>query len=124
MTANELRIGNSFTYGKGENIDTVYQITFDRQDGHLVNGNIPVKDCSGIPLSPEVLESCGFREGTVEGFYYLDIGNDVVFGLEDNTFHDEDKYGEIDADNYAYCSDDELGEAPINPKTYEEIAKI
>jgi hypothetical protein len=62
ISGKELRLGNSFTYGKHEEVETVYQITFDRREGHLVNGIFPEKHCTGIPLSPEVISKLGFRK--------------------------------------------------------------
>ena len=48
---------------------------------------------------------------------YLDLNNNVIYGYgyKDDRLIDED----IDFDNYAYCSDEELGEAPDNPGTSE-----
>ncbi len=54
---------------------------------------------------------------------YLDIHDELIFGLMSNgesVEPSEFTLNRIDVDNYAYCSDDELGDAPIDPKTYED----
>ncbi len=51
---------------------------------------------------------------------YPEISDTLIFGLNgEGLYFDEDKHPEVYIDNYAYCSDDELGEAPIDPLTYE-----
>lgn len=47
---------------------------------------------------------------------YVDIG-EKVFGLDDESIYPDDDT--TDPDNYAYCSDDELPEAPEHPGTWE-----
>ena len=49
---------------------------------------------------------------------YLDISETTIFGLGEYDTYPDDETG-VNIDNFAYCSDDELGEAPIDPRTYE-----
>lgn len=49
---------------------------------------------------------------------YPEISETKIFGLGEESIYPDDETG-IDVDNYAYCSDDELEEAPIEPQTYE-----
>ncbi len=91
MTADELRIGNWI-----EAIAKMGNYQMQVLPLHIETISKNPACVNPIPLSPEVLESCGFKEGTVEGFYYLDIGNDtfLVSGGEDvwveKTVKDED----------------------------------
>jgi hypothetical protein len=59
MKANELRIGNYLQCGTSC-FTTVYEIVFDRREGHLINGQIPESHCKPIQLTPEILEKTGF----------------------------------------------------------------
>lgn len=56
---------------------------------------------------------------------YPQISKDKIFGLNDDV-HPPELYIEggnlpdnFDLDDYVYCSDDELGDAPVDPGTYE-----
>jgi hypothetical protein len=62
MTANELRVGNKFLFGKNKEVETFFTLTYDRTEGYLINGQIPESHCEPIPLTPELLEKCGFEE--------------------------------------------------------------
>lgn len=64
MQAHELRLGNWVKDGK-ENI----QITVDELKA-LVNGRA---EFDAIPLTPELLEKCGFEKGN-EGYYHFSGG--------------------------------------------------
>ncbi len=48
---------------------------------------------------------------------YPDISETQIFGLGDDSIYPEDD--NTDVDNYAYCSDEELGDAPVRPNTEE-----
>lgn len=48
---------------------------------------------------------------------YPEISETKIFGLNGESICPENE--DIDEDNYAYCADDELGEAPEDPGTYE-----
>jgi len=75
MKAKDLMIGDYFQYGKGS-ITTVFQIVFDRRQGHLINGQIPESHCHPIPLTPEILEKAGFKwEIFYQGFYNKAMSN-------------------------------------------------
>lgn len=50
---------------------------------------------------------------------YPEISETKIFGLGEESIYPDDEIG-VDVDNFAYCSDDELGEAPIDPHTYED----
>ena len=58
-------------------------------------------------------EKCNKAWGNKRPRVFLDINETEIF-----TSFDPDIDG-VDPDNFAYCSDDELGDAPINPGTYE-----
>ena len=49
---------------------------------------------------------------------YLDISETQIFGLEGTSIY-PDTEDDINIDNYAYCADGELPDAPIDPETYE-----
>jgi len=65
MKANELRIGNYFQYSSG-NVTTVYEILFDRREGHLINGQIPEGHFKPIEITANILENAGFKKGITE----------------------------------------------------------
>lgn len=46
---------------------------------------------------------------------YPKISDSKIFGLDGDTIYPDD----YDDDEFIFCSDDELGEAPIDPETYE-----
>jgi hypothetical protein len=48
---------------------------------------------------------------------YPEISNDKIFGLNNKSVYPNKE--NIDLDHYAYCSDGELQESPIDPGTYE-----
>lgn len=62
INANELRRGNYFLYGKENLIDKMFTLTFDREDGLLINEQIPESHLQPIPLTPEILIAAGFRQ--------------------------------------------------------------
>lgn len=47
---------------------------------------------------------------------YPEISETKIFGIGDSSIYPEEN---IDVDDYGYCTDDELGEAPEDPQTYE-----
>lgn len=58
---------------------------------------------------------------------YPQISDDKIFGLNGESVHPPELYVEggnipddFDLDEYAYCSDSELGDAPEDPGTYED----
>ena len=59
MKANELRIGNKLKcYGIIVNVEKINPPYV--QDSTEVGGQFDLKDCEPIPLTPEILEKCGF----------------------------------------------------------------
>lgn len=77
MIAAELRIGNYFLAGKMTPPEIVYQITFSRLDGYLINGQIPIDHCNPIPLTPAILvDNCGFIDH--DNFYSKSWGTNGV----------------------------------------------
>src|SRR5688572_32124559 len=63
VAANELRIGNWIFIDNGERPKYEYQIT--AHDIEEIEGN--GADCFPIPLTPEILEACGFTVTSYEG---------------------------------------------------------
>jgi hypothetical protein len=47
---------------------------------------------------------------------YLEVSETKIYGVDVDLFPDEE---DIDVDNYAYCTDAELGDAPVDPGTGE-----
>ncbi len=74
IAPNELRIGNYFTAGIMTDYETVFTIDYDRIQGYLINKSIPLSHLHPIPLSPSILDKCGFKQdgGSFEkGIYQL-----------------------------------------------------
>lgn len=69
IKANELRIGNWIQLGK--NFEQVYQIVFELGKGHSIN-HITYKEdwLDPIPLTPEILEVCGFERNNELNEYW------------------------------------------------------
>lgn len=64
-------------------------------------------------------EKCNkaWGSGSRPRVYIIDGGETEVYGLGDDSIYPDDD--NIDIDDYAYLADDELGEAPKDPETYE-----
>jgi hypothetical protein len=60
VQAQELRIGNYVMFGKSRG--TVFNFIYERPGWYVING-CPQSDISPIPLTPELLEKCGFEKG-------------------------------------------------------------
>lgn len=74
----ELRIGNYLQFGN-DLIDKVLTICFDRREGFLINGQVPVELIEPIPLTTEILAKCGFEwdiywQGITDGNWVLTEG--------------------------------------------------
>ena len=91
IQANELRIGNKLLAPDGS-IVTVENILEDsinqRIDGDGVIGSYKLDEYNGIPLTPEILEKCGFEwdifwQGFADkrGRYYLQEANDNGYNM-------------------------------------------
>lgn len=87
MKAQELRIGNLINY-KGEPIIVTmigkYGIQSDDED-RTVNAKFSTPDLTPIPLTPELLERCGFLKSSFSysllGIYFIEPVEDYyVFG--------------------------------------------
>lgn len=63
IKANELRIGNWVLAGKMTEPIQVFTISYERQDGYLINKSIPIAHLRPIPLTPKIFERLGFEKG-------------------------------------------------------------
>ncbi len=74
---NELRIGNWLRYNDlFIQVYKIGEISFSCTHRHLIY--FVAEDCYPIPLTPSILKGCGFIDYAVEGFWYLEIGNETV----------------------------------------------
>lgn len=96
MKANELRIGNYFSFGKHKEITTVFKITFERKDGYLINGQIPESHCEPIPLTEKWLLKLGFSKMTIKPLWRKTIG-EYTLDSDDFLFSFESKYVYVDS---------------------------
>lgn len=64
IQVNELRIGNWVMVGKMTEPTRVFSLNYNRNSdyiGYLINASIPGSHLYPIPLTPEILEKCGFK---------------------------------------------------------------
>jgi len=75
IAANELRIGNYIVSRNGEvkKVENVQKNSFNQiMDSDDVSGSYLLSHYSGIPLTPEILEKCGFDKNG-----YLKLTNNI-----------------------------------------------
>ena len=61
MKASEIRINNWLLNSKGELVQ-VYSLTVKKGSNRLLINDLPAKEFSPIPLTPDILHYCGFSE--------------------------------------------------------------
>lgn len=89
IQASELRIGNwvkTNTQIVGTNSPEFGKITQIYMDGFSVDYHYPSKWYEPIPLTPEILEKCGFEkvDDGISPFYKLIISKTEVISIEDD----------------------------------------
>ncbi len=79
----EFRIGNIFLLGK--DMERIFKMEFNRY-GYMPNG-VPIEDFEPIPLTPELLEKCGFELDYAPQLPEVIKGNFVMnfMGINDNS---------------------------------------
>ncbi|MES2382337.1 MAG: hypothetical protein V4538_14925 [Bacteroidota bacterium] len=60
LSEKDLRIGNYVLAGKMTEPIQVHTIGFELREGSMINTHIPIEHIHPIPLSPEILDKCGF----------------------------------------------------------------
>lgn len=93
INAEELRIGNYFYYGKHNIVGTFSTLEYRRLDGLLINGQIPEEHLTPIPITPEILEKCGFEEEITEDITYYHPSGFFFFQIWDRENKKHDYYG-------------------------------
>jgi hypothetical protein len=73
LQANELRIQNAFLFDYGDHKDVIRLHGIYEKDGHgfavTYGRNIPLEKLIPIPLTPEILEACGFVNNDYQSWY-------------------------------------------------------
>lgn len=107
LKATELRIGNWVNY---YNDDTCFRITEINQTGISVENKdeatwIELDQFSGIPLTPELLEKCGFeKEAYYDGnVFYIKLP-DIYFYIEERDGNNYTVVSNADYPEYVKCS--------------------
>lgn len=81
IAANELRIGNAL-YDRHGNMVYIHNGFF------CISGDMShLKDYKPIPLTPEILEQCGFRKWDYEGYTFNEADMDYDIRLINDMFY-------------------------------------